>query len=220
VLTRRDTTWIGLRHPQNIDRGETMLSKCPIAGYTFGEDSTPSSLVSLEELHKLEAATGWSDDDALWLKIAAETLIPQAEAIVDSWRSTIGSLPQLAASFVGPDGKPDDHYKSSIRLRFVQWVSDVCIQPRDQKWLDYQEEIGLRHLPAKKNKTDNAQTPPVVPQRYLLGFTAVVITTIRGFLVASGRPEEDIVRIQDAWTRAVLLSVTLWSRSYAREGLW
>jgi Protoglobin len=197
-----------------------MLSKCPIAGYTFGEDSIPASPVSLEELHKLEAATGWSEEDALWLKIAAETLIPQAEAIVDSWRSMIGSLPPLAASFVGPDGKPDDHYKSSIRLRFVQWVSDVCIQPRDQKWLDYQEEIGLRHLPAKKNKTDNAQTPPVVPQRYLLGFTAVVITTIRGFLVASGRPEEDIVRIQDAWTRAVLLSVTLWSRSYAREGLW
>jgi len=186
----------------------------------FGENSMPASPVSLEELHKLEAAAGWSDDDALWLKIAAETLVPQAEAIVDSWRSVIGSLPQLAASFVGPDGKPDDHYKSAIRLRFVQWVSDICLQPHDQKWLDYQEEIGLRHMPAKKNVTDNAQTPPVVPQRYLLGFTAVVITTIRGFLAESGRSEEDIVRIQDAWTRAVLLSVTLWSRSYAQEGLW
>jgi hypothetical protein len=197
-----------------------MISKCPIAGYTFGEDSIPASPVSLEELHKLEAATGWTEDDAVWLKIAAEALIPQAEAIVDSWRSVIGSLPQLAASFIGPDGQPDDHYKSSIRLRFVQWVSDICLQPHDQKWLDYQEEIGLRHTPAKKNRTDDARTPPVVPQRYLLGFTAVVITSIRGFLARSGRPEEDIVRIQDAWTRAVLLTVTLWSRSYAQEGLW
>jgi hypothetical protein len=197
-----------------------MISKCPIAGYTFGEDSIPVSPVSLEELHQLEAATGWSEDDAMWLKIAAETLVPQAEAIVDSWRSVIGSLPQLAASFVGPDGKPDDHYKSSIRLRFVQWVSDVCLQPHDRKWLDYQEEIGLRHMPAKKNMTDNARTPAVVPQRYLLGFTAVVITTMRGFLAKSGRPEEDITRIQDAWTRAVLLTVTLWSRSYSQEGLW
>jgi hypothetical protein len=168
----------------------------------------------------LEAATGWSDDDALWLKIAGETLIPRAEAVVDSWRSVIGSLPQLAASFVGPDGKPDEHYKSSIRLRFVQWVSDVCLQPHDQKWLNYQEEIGLRHMPAKKNKTDNTQTPSVVPQRYLLAFTAVVITTIRGFLAESGRPREDLVRMQDAWTRAVLLTVTLWSHSYAKEGLW
>jgi len=197
-----------------------MTSKCPIAGYSFGEDSIPASPVSLEELYKLEAAAGWSNSDAAWLKIAGETLIPQAEAIVDSWRSVIASLPQLAASFVGPDGKPDDHYKSSIRLRFVQWVSDVCLQPHDQKWLDYQEEIGMRHTPAKKNRTDHAQTPSVVPQRYLLAFTAVVITTIGGFLAKSGRPREDLVCMQDAWTRAVLLNVTLWSRSYAKEGLW
>jgi hypothetical protein len=197
-----------------------MISKCPIAGYSFGEDSIPASPVSLEELYKLEAAAGWSNNDAVWLKIAGETLIPQAEAIVDSWRSMIGSLPQLVASFVGPDGKPDDHYKSSIRLRFVQWVSDVCLLPHDQKWLDYQDEIGMRHTPAKKNRTDNAQTPSVVPQRYLLAFTAVVITTIGGFLAESGRPREDLVRMQNAWTRAVLLNVTLWSRSYANEGLW
>jgi hypothetical protein len=197
-----------------------MTSKCPIAGYSLGENSIPASPVSLEELHKLEAATGWNADDALWLKIAGETLIPQAEAIVDSWRSVIGRLPQLAASFVGPEGKPDEHYKAAIKLRFVQWVSDVCLQPHDQRWLDYQEEIGLRHMPAKKNRTDNAQTPSVVPQRYLLAFTAIVITTIGGFLAESGRPKEDLVRMQDAWTRAVLLAVTLWSRSYAKDDLW
>jgi Protoglobin len=197
-----------------------MTSKCPIAGYSFGDVSLHVSPVSLEELHKLEAAAGWSNDDALWLRVAAETLIPQAEAMVDSWRSVIGSLPHLAASFVGPDGKPDDHYKSSVKPRFMQWVSDICLQPHDQNWLNYQEEIGLRHTPAKKNKTDNAQTPSVVPQRYLLGFTAVVIPTIRKFLANSDRPEEDLVRMQDAWTRAVLLAVTLWSRPYSKDGLW
>jgi len=197
-----------------------MSSKCPIAGYSFGEASINTSPVSLDELHKLEAAIGWSDDDVLWLKITAETLVPQAEAMVDSWRAMIGSLPQLAASFVGPDGKPDEHYKASVKARFVQWISDVCLQPHDQDWLNYQEEIGLRHTPAKKNTTDNAQTPPVVPERYLLGFTAVVITTVRNFLAKSGRTEDDLVHMQNAWTRAVLLSVTLWSRPYAQEGLW
>jgi hypothetical protein len=132
----------------------------------------------------------------------------------------IGRLPQLAASFVGPEGEPDEHYKAAIKLRFVQWVSDVYLQPHDQRWLDYQEEIGLRHMPAKKNRTDNAQTPSVVPQRYLLAFTAIVITTIGGFLAESGRPKEDLVRMQDTWTRAVLLAVTLWSRSYAKDDLW
>jgi hypothetical protein len=197
-----------------------MNPKSPIAGYTFGEASIKKSPVSLDELHKLEAAIGWSDDDVLWLKIAEETLVPQAEAMVDSWRSVIGSLPQLTASFVGPDGKPDDHYKSAVKRRFVQWVSDVCLQPHDQNWLNYQEEIGLRHTPAKKNTTDNAHTPPVVPQRYLLGFTAVVITTVRSFLAKSGRSEDDLLHMQNAWTRAVLLTVTLWSRPYAQDGLW
>jgi hypothetical protein len=93
-------------------------------------------------------------------------------------------------------------------------------QPHDQRWLDYQEEIGLRHMPAKKNRTDNAQTPSVVPQRYLFAFTAIVITTIGGFLAESGHPKENLVRMQDAWTRAVLLAVTLWSRSYAKDDLW
>jgi Protoglobin len=197
-----------------------MTSKVPVAGYTFGEDAIVASPLSLEDLRKLEAAVGWSAEDASWLKIAAETLVPQAEAMVDSWRSVIGALPQLSASFVGQDGKPDDRYKASVKARFVQWVSDVCVQPHDQRWLDYQEEIGLRHTPAKKNKTDGAHTPPVVPQRYLLGFTAVVITTIRGFLAKSGRPDEDIIHMQEAWTRAMLLTVTLWSRPYAKDDLW
>ena len=197
-----------------------MTSKCPIGGYTFGEPSVAASPVSIEELRQLEAAAGWSDDDALWLRTAGETLIPQAEAMVDSWRAVIGQLSQLSASFVGADGKSDDRYKAAVKARFVQWVSDVCLQPHDQKWLDYQEEIGLRHTPAKKNETDKAQTPSVVPQRYLLGFLPIVITTIREFLLKGGRPEEELIRMEQAWTRAVLLNVTLWSRAYAKDGLW
>ena len=49
--------------------------------------------------------------------------------------------------------------------------------PHDQAWLDYQEEIGLRHTRAKKNRTDNAQTPPHIPLRYLLAFTATMNAT-------------------------------------------
>ncbi len=191
-----------------------------IDGYTFGQASTPASPISMDELRQLEAATGWSDEDAAWLKIAAETLVPQAEAMVDAWRSVIGSLPQLAASFVGLDGKPDEHYKASVKPRFVQWISDLCLRPHDQDWLNYQEEIGLRHTPAQKNQTDHTQTPSVVPQRYLLGFTAVVITSVAGFLARSGRPDEDVDRMQEAWTRGVLLTVALWSRPYAKDGLW
>jgi hypothetical protein len=102
----------------------------------------------------------------------------------------------------------------------VRWVSDVCLRAHDQEWLNYQEEIGLRHTPAKKNRTDGGHTPAVVPQRYLIGFSALVITSVRGFLAVSLRPTVEIDKMQEAWTRAVLLNVALWSRPYAAPGMW
>lgn len=189
-------------------------------GYTYGSAQVAASPVSMEELRNLEAAVGWSEGDAVWLKTAAEILVPQAEAMVDSWRSTIAAQPPLLASFLDPHGSPDEHYKAAIKRRFVQWVSDVCLRPHDQEWLNYQEEIGLRHTPAKKNRTDGGHTPPVVPERYLIGFSAQVITTVRKFLAVGNRPEAELDRMQEAWTRAVLLSVALWTRAYAVNGLW
>jgi Protoglobin len=155
-----------------------------------------------------------------WLRIARETLVPRAEEMVDAWRAVIVRTPQLVASFLKPDGKPDEAYKAAVKKRFVQWVSDLCLREHDQAWLDYQEEIGRRHTPAKKNKTDGGQTPGHVPLRYVLGFAAVVGTSARDFLETSGRGEEEIMRMYDAWTRAVMLSIALWARPYTIEDLW
>jgi hypothetical protein len=131
----------------------------------------------------------------------------------------IGSQPHLAHWFVKPEGAPDDAYKASVKRRFVQWVVDVALRPHDRDWLNYQEEIGLRHTPAKKNKTDGAHTPPVVPLRYLLGFVPVVLP-IRQFFAEGIKNEAELKRLEDAWTRAVLLHIALWSRPYVKEDLW
>src|SRR3954471_595051 len=123
-----------------------------IPGYDFGQSGSPKSPGSIEELRQLEQTIGWSDEDAAVLQGHGEIFRTHAEEMVDSWRAMIGAQPHLAKWFVGPDGKPDDEYKSKIRKRFVQWVLDVCFRPHDAAWLDYQEEIGLRHTPAGKNK--------------------------------------------------------------------
>jgi hypothetical protein len=139
---------------------------------------------------------------------------------VDGWRATIGAHEFLAKWFFGPDGKPDDHYKAAIKKRFVRWVIDLVTRPFDQAWLDYQYEIGLRHTPAKKNTADHAHTPSVVPLRYLLAFIAPVTQAVRPLLQTSGFGAEDVDEIHAAWTKAVILSVTLWSEPYAKDGLW
>jgi len=191
-----------------------------IAGYDYGTDQVARSPVTLAELRQLEQAAGWSDADVAALHRMGELIGNDAEALVDSWRTVIGEQPELRRWFVGPDGRPDEHYKAQVKQRFVQWVLDICFKPHDRDWLNYQDEIGKRHTPAKKNLTDGAATPPVVPLRYVVAFGAVVITSIRDFFQKRGVADADLVRIQQAWTKAVLLETALWSRAYAKDGLW
>lgn len=195
-------------------------AKLDIAGYDFGTDRVTHSPVTIEELRELERTTGLTDEDRRYLVLAREVLAPQAEDMVTAWRTQIGEQPYLAQWFHGPGGCSDERYKAAVKPRFVQWVIDVCTRPHDQAWLDYQEEIGLRHTPMKKNATDRVQAPPLVPLRYVLAFTSVIVTTARDFLAKSGRSAEEVELMHAAWTKAVMLTLTLWARPYAREGLW
>jgi pimeloyl-ACP methyl ester carboxylesterase len=191
-----------------------------VSGYDYGRSGVAHSPLSLEEMHQLEQSVGWNDEDAEVLQRHGEIFKNHAEQMVDSWRAVIGAQPHLAKWFFGPDGKPDDEYKAKVKNRFVQWVFDVCFRAHDRTWLDYQEEIGLRHTPEKKNLTDGRQTPPVVPLRYLVSFIPVVTIGARKFFVNAGVAGEELQKLQDAWTKAVQLHVTLWTRPYAKEGLW
>jgi Protoglobin len=194
-------------------------STANIPGYDFGAEKTAVSPLTGEELLQLEQTVGWSGKDAEILQKHAELFRQQAELMVDSWRAVIGSQPHLSHWFVGPDGKPDNAYKASVKRRFVQWVVDVAVRPHDWHWLNYQEEIGLRHTAAKKNLTDDAHTPPLVPLRYLLGFVPVVLP-IRKFFAGSINDPEELDAVERAWCKAVMLHVTLWARPYSTEGLW
>jgi len=197
-----------------------VLNSPEIPGYDYGKPASARSPISLDELRQLEASAGWTEEDAAVLQKHRGIFEGRAGEMVDSWRAVIGSQPHLAKWFFGPDGKADEDYKARVRKRFVQWVHDACDRPRDRIWLDYQEEIGLRHTPEKKNLTDGADTASVVPLRYLYAFTAVAAVTAHQYFVEAGVGGDELQRLQDAWLKAVLLHVTLWSRPYSKEGLW
>lgn len=190
-----------------------------IHGYDYATSRSALSPLSDAEFSQLEQAAGWTAGDAALLARHAHLFRAHAESMVDSWRALIGSQPPLAHAFVRPDGTPDDAYKASIKRRFVQWVIDVAVRPHDRDWLNYQHEIGLRHTPARKNQTDAAHTPSHVPFRYLLAFLPAVLP-IRSFFSDDIHHEEDLTKLQAAWTRAVLLHLTLWSRAYIADDLW
>lgn len=191
-----------------------------IAGYTYGTRDVAESPVSLEELEQLKQTVALTDEDLRYLRMAGDLLDGQEHEVIDKWRGIIGSQPHLAHYFVAPDGEPDDTYKARVKERFARWVLDVCRRPLDRDWLNYQHEIGLRHTHLKKNQTDNAATPPQLPLRYLIAFSAVVNDTIKPFLANADNSVEEIEAMHRAWCKAVTLTVTLWSRPYLAESEW
>ncbi|WP_157518681.1 hypothetical protein [Herbidospora mongoliensis] len=53
--------------------------------------------------------------------------------------------------------------------------------------------------------------------RYLLAFTAVVIATAREYLAAGGAKAEKVDRMHAAFTKSVMLHVTVWTRPYVDD---
>jgi hypothetical protein len=192
-----------------------------IDGYDFGQSSLAESPVSMEELEQLKQTVTLNEEDLRYLHMAGEVLENYTDEIVNEWRGVIGSTPHLVYYFKEANGRPDEHYKERAKERFKQWIIDLCCRPYDQDWLNYQHEIGLRHTHAKKNHTDDAHgTPPHIPLRHVIAFSAVVINTIKPFLERGGHSPEEVEKMHQAWTKAVMLHVTLWSRAYVPEADW
>ncbi|WP_205510040.1 protoglobin domain-containing protein [Longitalea arenae] len=189
-----------------------------VAGYDYGAKELATSPVSMKELEQLKQTITLDSDDMKYLRIAGDVLETQTEAIVTLWRGVISSTPHLSYYFKDAQGNIDEQYKEKVKERFKQWILDVCYKPYDQDWLNYQHEIGMRHMEAKKNKTDNVNTPPHIPMRYVLAFTAVVNDTVKPFLAKKGHSLGVIEKMHKAWCKAVLLHVVLWTRAYCESG--
>ncbi len=105
-----------------------------------------------------------------------------------------------------------------VRARFGQGIADLCQRPYDQAWLHYQHEIALRHHRAKKNQTDGVHAVPIIHFRYMVAFIYPITATIRQFLAAKGHSADEVEKMHQAWFKAVVLSVVLWSVPYVKEG--
>jgi protoglobin len=191
-----------------------------IPGYTYGTAAVAPSPVTMKDLTRLKQAATFTAEDERWLRRAGAILADQAEEMVDTWRAVIGAHPFLAHYSANPDGTPNTYYSAASKPRFAQWIRDTCKRPYDQAWLDYQHEIALRHTRAKKNQTDDVESAPFIPLRYLLAFVPVILLTTKPFLAQGGDSAADVERMAAAWCKAVLLQVTLWSRAYCDAEDW
>jgi Protoglobin len=190
-----------------------------IHGYTYGSAAVSRSPVTLEDFELMKKAALFGHEDIRYLRVSHDIVKDQTEQILDVWYGFVGSNPHLVASFTGKrDGKPLGDYLTAVRRRFGQWILDTARAEYDQKWLDYQHEIGLRHQRAKKNRTDGAASTDIVPFRYLFPLVFPVTFTLKPFLAKKGHSAEEVDKMHAAWVKSCLLQLTLWSHPYVKDG--
>lgn len=160
-----------------------------------------------------------TEEDEVYLRKAGEVLKDQVEDILDLWYGWVGSNPHLVYYFGDrASGKPIQEYLEAVRKRFGRWIQDICERKYDRDWLNYQYEIGLRHHRSKKNKTDKVDSVEHIPLRYMIAFIYPITATIKPFLAKKGHPRDEVEKMFNAWFKAVVLSVALWSIPYAQKG--
>jgi hypothetical protein len=186
-----------------------------VGGYAYGTGEVAISTVSLRELEELKASVGFTERDVFYLHLAGDVLADQTEQIVNHWRSgIIAGIPSLARHSRSPEGDPIPEYQAASNLRFRQWILDTCLRAYDQDWLNYQQEIALRHTSAKKNKVDRVRSTPFVPLRDVIAFVPVMNETIRPYLAAKGHSVEDLDGMHRGWCKSLQLQIALWTRVY------
>jgi len=206
-----------------MDQSQTMEKPAMVAndipGYDYGSATVARSPITVKELEQLKESTGFTREDERWLRAAGDVLKDQTKQLVEKWRGVISAHPHLAHYSQRLDGQKDPHYAESSGLRFQQWVLDTCFRPYDQDWLNYQQEIALRHTSVKKNKTDKVQSVPTIHLRDIVAFTAVITDPdiIKPFLAAKGHSPSDVDRMHQAWCRSVLLQIALWTEPYTNS---
>jgi hypothetical protein len=187
-----------------------------IPGYDYGSPNVAKSPVTIEELEVLKQSAGFTNADHHSLHIAGEVLADQTKALVTKWRDVIASHPHLARYTQRPDGQKDGHYSEASGLRFQQWILDTCLRPYDQDWLNYQQEMALRHTSIKKNRTDNVQSAPTIHLRHVIAFSAVINdpNIIKPFLASKGHSATEVDKMYQAWSKSLWLQIALWTEPY------
>jgi hypothetical protein len=187
-----------------------------IPGYSYGTAEVRASPFSMQQLAELKVSAGFTEEDQRYLRLAGEVLADLTERIVAHWRSgIIANIPNLARHSRTPQGDAIPEYVSASNLRFRQWILDTCLRPYDQDWINYQQEIALRHTSAKKNKVDGVRSTAYVPLRDITAFIAVMNETIKPYLAAKGNSAEEVEKMHRAWCKSIQIQLALWQGPYA-----
>lgn len=204
---------------QKTERARLVADEIP--GYDYGSPQVAQSPITVKELELLKQSAGFNPEDERALHTAGNILAGHTKELVEKWRAVIAAHPHLARYSLLTNGEKSAHYSEASGLRFQQWILDTCFRPYDQDWLNYQQEIALRHTRLKKNKTDKVDSAPTIHLRDIVAFTAVINDpkTLKPFLSSNGHSAEEVEKMHQSWCKSIQLQIALWTEPYTNAKL-
>lgn len=156
-----------------------------------------------------------TDADVAALRQSRPVLEAHVDELLGVWYGFVGANEHLVSSFADPaTGQPNAEYLEKVRLRFRAWVLETAEANFDQAWLNRQLEYGLRHHRLKKNVTDGVKAAEHIALRHVIALQYPVTATMKPFLERGGHSASEVEAMHEAWRKAVLLTVILWSQPY------
>jgi hypothetical protein len=221
LVTDADARWVFDRFTNSPERRDVKIARGTHLMHLEAMRTTlwRESPITKDEFKALKESCRFTDWDMVYLRLIYDVLMDQAEDLVTMWRGIIAQHTHLASySRDRYSGKPDKEYGVAVGKRLARWALDTARAEYDQRWLDYQYEIGLRHHRAKKNVTDHAHTATRIGGRDVIGFDAPTVGPMHPYLEKGGHSADTVLRIQEAWWKSMILQVTLWPQPYMKPG--
>jgi hypothetical protein len=104
---------------------------------------------------------------------------------------------------------------SGSQTWFRQWIINTAAVDFGQDWLDYQLEIGAVTTEPATDRVDAVEHTPL---RYLTTLVFPIVNTLLPFWSSKGHSGNDVQKMHEAWTKSLLLQVTLWCYPYVNPG--
>jgi len=159
----------------------------------YHEDTQSTCPISLQEFELLKETVLWTEEDESYMHMSADILREQVENIADVWTSFISVYPHLSKNFASLE---------ELNEQIKKWILYSATASYDEKWLSQQF----------------SKVMPLKNFRYAPVLAYPLIATLKPFLCKKHlRSAEDVECMHQAWTKSVLLQLSLWSRRYVRD---
>jgi hypothetical protein len=171
-------------------------------------NGTNAPAIDLRELVLLKRMLLFTHEDEKYLQMAGGILSTQTAALLNTWHEYILANDYLTHYFT-QGGQQDLNYIKDLQPQFESWLNSLCFPPQNEKWLKYEQLIN-NHYADKSITQFDMTSIPVVFFRYLVTFIYPATASVRTFLSNKEQEPALLDKMQQAWFKAVCLSVILW----------